>query len=426
MPAFVTRITPSLDQPFQRVLLQVMTDTNTQWGTADSGSSLIGGTSLSTPRIKLVGDGFTQQTDGSFTGNITSIEIMSPTTGAPVTRITNLSLADFATLETQAKAGSGTPGPNGYPDFYATLGSGAAGWRFVGSSGGDTFEGFATDDILRGRGGNDWFTLSGGVDLIDGGRGRDGLYAAESSTGIVVNLKLGEVTLNGTISVLRNVESVFATYSRDVLTGDSANNTLWGLGGRDRIAGGGGNDRIFGGGGNDRAFGGTGNDRIRGDGGNDRLDGNAGNDFLLGGGGNDVLRGGGGKDELWGHRGNDVLLGGGGNDFLNGGAGDDTLNGGAGRDILNGGPGSDTMTGGAGADTFRFGGSTSPTPTSTLITDFTPNDGDRLNYLGGDITNLTVTHSSGNTNIEQPGGDVLILSGITLTEAQVLALVDLM
>ncbi len=426
MPAIVTRIIPSLDQSFQRIFIQKIKDATTKWGTADGGKTLVGGSDLASPRLKIFGDGFTQKSDGSYTGNITSIDLMNPTTGDLVTQIIGINIADFAPLEAQAKAGSGTPGPNGYPDFYNTLGGGAPSWKFLGSSGGDSLEGFATDDILRGRGGNDWFTLSGGADVIDGGRGRDGIYAAESTTGIVVDMMMGQVTFKGTVSTLRNVESVFATYSRDVLTGDSANNTFYGLGGRDRIQGGGGNDRILGGGGNDRLAGGDGNDRIRGDSGRDRLDGNAGDDFLLGGGGNDVIRGGAGKDELWGNRGDDILQGGNGRDTLYGGVGDDILNGGAGNDTLSGGPGSDTMTGGAGADTFQFGTPASATPTSTVITDFTPTDGDMLNYRGGDTTNLTVTHSSGNTNIEQSNGDVLILSGITLTEAEVLSLVSIM
>ena len=64
---------------------------------------------------------------------------------------------------------------------------------------------------------------------------------------------------------------------------------------------------------------------------------------IQGNGQNNTLRGGTGADMLNGNAGNDLLLG---------GAGDDVLNGGAGNDSLYGGAGTDTMYGGAGRDTF--------------------------------------------------------------------------
>jgi Ca2+-binding RTX toxin-like protein len=95
----------------------------------------------------------------------------------------------------------------------------------------------------------------------------------------------------------------------------------------------------------------------------------AGNDTVTGGSGADLLRGDGGNDSLNGGDDADVLEGGEGNDTLDGGRGADTLRGGAGDDILGGAGGSydagsynygyvsplggNTYEGGTGNDTLR-------------------------------------------------------------------------
>jgi len=72
-----------------------------------------------------------------------------------------------------------------------------------------------------------------------------------------------------------------------------------------------------------------------------------GNDELHGGDADDYLYGGDGSDQIWGDE---------GNDYLNGGRGDDTIYGGDGGDRIEGGAGADTIRGGAGNDNIQAGG----------------------------------------------------------------------
>ena len=85
-------------------------------------------------------------------------------------------------------------------------------------------------------------------------------------------------------------------------------------------------------------------DALYGLGGNDTITGLTGNDFLFGGLGDDSLDGGADNDWLFGDAGDDTLAGGLGNDSLYGGEGSDSLSGGAGNDSLVGGSGDDVYT----------------------------------------------------------------------------------
>ena len=69
-------------------------------------------------------------------------------------------------------------------------------------------------------------------------------------------------------------------------------------------------------------------------------------------------------------------------DLLIGTAGDDVIDGGAGNDILKGGAGTDTLTGGHGADTFVITNESQ----YTIITDFNPAQGDRIEFSFGGST----------------------------------------
>ncbi len=99
---------------------------------------------------------------------------------------------------------------------------------------------------------------------------------------------------------------------------------------------------------------GSGNDDITGNIANNVLWGGGGNDVIRGDFGNDIIRGGTGNDVLNGNRKHDMLIGEGGNDILRGGGGRDRLDGGAGNDRLEGGIGRDKLVGGTGNDTFVF------------------------------------------------------------------------
>lgn len=99
-------------------------------------------------------------------------------------------------------------------------------------------------------------------------------------------------------------------------------------------------------------------DTLNGGTGTDTINAGAGNDKVYGKAGNDTLNGDDGDDSIWGDAGNDTLNGGNGVDALSGGAGNDIINGGAGNDILDGGDGDDTLNGGTGDDVFYGGNGT--------------------------------------------------------------------
>ena len=320
------------------------------------------------------------------------------------------------------------------------LTAGAGGSRLSGGDGNDTLIGGAGADYLDG---------GAGVDRLVGGAGND-VYVVDDYRDTVVEEKNGGTdeirTALSAYILTGEVENLTYTGSGsfqaignaldNVITGGSGSNRLLGGAGNDTLIGGaaadtldGGNgaDRMIGGGGNDIYFvdnpgdvvveeanggidtvystitytlsanvenlqlygtatiDGTGNDganTIVGNGAANRLNGGAGNDVLYGGSGDDVLDGGSGDDTVVGDDGNDTLYG---------GTGDDVLVGGAGDDILVGGPGSDTLSGGTGADRFVFrpGDLDADPAKSDRITDFSRDDGDRIDLSAFDADPTT-------------------------------------
>lgn len=183
---------------------------------------------------------------------------------------------------------------------------------------------------------------------------------------------------------------IFGTENGDLLTGDDADNCIYGLAGDDVVQGLLGNDTLFG------------NDGV------DLLLGADGNDQLFGGKGDDILRGGLGNDTLLGEAGNDLLNASDGDDSLLGGAGEDTLIGGENNDTLDGGLDSDSLFGGGGADSFllRSGDGTD------LIGDYQ----DMMdNFLLDGLTfgDLSVIQSGTDTILQAGGEDLAILQGIS-------------
>ena len=155
----------------------------------------------------------------------------------------------------------------------------------------------------------------------------------------------------------------------------------------------------------------------------DTLIGSGGDNSLFGGSGNDSLDGGAGQDSLSGGSGSDRLYGGTDNDTLDGGSGADSLFGGTGNDSLTGGTGSDTMSGGTGRDVYEL----TPSGGADRITDFGMSligdqTEDRLDV--SDLTNgdgspvksfdVAITDDgSGNTLLTFPGGETLVLEGVS-------------
>jgi Ca2+-binding RTX toxin-like protein len=103
-----------------------------------------------------------------------------------------------------------------------------------------------------------------------------------------------------------------------------------------------------------------------------------GNDYIIGGSGNTKLYGGDGNDNINAGFGNAQMYGGEGDDVLTGGEGNNVIVGGPGNDQLYAGTGTDTLIGGTGADVFNCGSQTSTggSPSSAVILDFNPTEGD--------------------------------------------------
>lgn len=216
----------------------------------------------------------------------------------------------------------------------------------TGGDGSDTLSGDAGDDVLEG---------GAGADVLDGGDGIDVARYLGSSAGVTVDLALATgVGGEAQGDTFTSVEVLHGSQFGDSLTGDGADNRLFGHDGNDTLTGAAGNDVLIGGLGADIISGGLGDDNLDGAEGADNLDGGNGVDALLGGAGDDQLDGGAGNDFLSGEDGNDVLEGGLDNDLLAGDAGADTLRGDAGDDTLIGGEGNDQLEGGAGDDVYAF------------------------------------------------------------------------
>ena len=83
---------------------------------------------------------------------------------------------------------------------------------------------------------------------------------------------------------------------------------------------------------------------------------------------------------LWGLGGDDTISGRASDDSIMAGDGDDSVVAGDGDDLISGNDGNDTIRGGNGADQFHF----SSNGGSDIVTDFNPDDGDRL-VVSGEI-----------------------------------------
>lgn len=290
---------------------------------------------------------------------------------------------------------------------------------YVGSDRADSFQGWFGDDTIDAGGGDDLVVVGDGADVLDGGTGLDtARFMGNRADFSIESLGGGRYRVTGgsASATLTNVErlqfsdGVFDLYGvrletvgdvgRDVLTGDSAPNTIRGGYGDDILNGGAGGDFLFGGIGEDVLDGGTGADVLTGGAGDDTYHvdqrgdqvietANEGVDTIYAavswglsdtlehlvltgsatqGSGNaqaNRVFGNGFDNTLNGNGGDDLLEGRGGADTLNGGDGNDTLDGGNGADRLSGGSGDDRLTGGLGNDRLD-GGRTSPFSTPGL------------------------------------------------------------
>jgi Ca2+-binding RTX toxin-like protein len=136
---------------------------------------------------------------------------------------------------------------------------------------------------------DDNFTLSSGMEYIEGGDGNDTVNYSRSTAGVRVDLNV--TTQRGGHAegdALVGIENVTGSNAKDILTGNAGRNVLLGLDGNDTMFGGGDNDTLDGGNNDDTLDGGTGSDTLLGGFGNDRLIAGTGNNVLDGGKGIDT------------------------------------------------------------------------------------------------------------------------------------------
>lgn len=337
--------------------------------------------------------------------------------------------------------------------------------HLTGGSGADSLTGDGAANLVKGGAGNDTVDAGAGDDTVQGGAGSDSLIGgtgtdvldySDSALGVSVDLATGATGGGAAGDTISGFERVLGSAGSDTLTGDGGANALWGGDGADSLSGGAGSDTIDGGAGADTIRGGDGADSLTGGAGRDLLDysdassgvyvdlysgytsggaagdtisgfenltGSSQGDTLQAGTDNNLISGGGGDDAIRARGGDDTAFGGDGRDLVQGNEGSDALSGDAGDDTLEGGTGNDTLTGGTGADLFREAASGG----TDHITDFDLGlvngaTTDRLDVSaltdasGGPVKAFDVVVGSdpaGNAMLTFPGGEVLVLDGIS-------------
>jgi len=248
---------------------------------------------------------------------------------------------------------------------------GAGNDTITGSAGAETILGSGGDDAINAGNGNDTIQYTGtanGFDSVDGGGGTDTISALANSTVIGLSSLVGVETISA-----GSFTGVYIVGSGNADTLNFSAVTLTNI---TRVEGGGGNDLITGNSAANTIWGGLGNDT---------LDAGTGNDSMLGDDGDDILKGGAGTDTINGGIGTDTLdysayttnltvnlttttaqtVTTGDSDTITnienvtGGSGTDTLTGSTLANVINGGSGNDRLTGGAGNDTIIGGIGTS-------------------------------------------------------------------
>ena len=140
----------------------------------------------------------------------------------------------------------------------------------VGATGADTLNGDAGDDVLVGGPGGDVLIGGGDFDIADYSIHEAGVRV-DIGAGVANDGNAEDGAPGARDDVQASTEGVSGSSKVDVLTGDDADNELYGNGGADRLNGGAGNDGLEGGNGADVVIGGLDTDSLSGNQGNDTL-----------------------------------------------------------------------------------------------------------------------------------------------------------
>ncbi|MFG1480818.1 calcium-binding protein [Xanthobacter sp. V4C-4] len=323
-----------------------------------------------------------------------------------------------------------------------------------GGDGDDTLTGGDGEDCLMGGRGSD--TLSGGdgddrlvagtlysapdkqkgVDVLDGGAGRDiAQFDFSAETRAVTFSFKAKIDATSTVFIGGAVAARMTRVERVEISGGRGDDVLITGSGDDILEGGaGGKDTLNGGAGNDKgvlnfsAISAAVTFTLADNGALSvaRIDGRTSSSLrnietasVTGGAGNDALIGAGGNDYFDGGDGDDVLTGAAGRDVLSGDAGNDTLIGGADRDRLYGGAGNDIYVVDAGdivgEDAYQGGIDTIKTALEAyaLRANF-----ENLTYTGaadfsgkGNGRHNTLTAGAGRDTLDGAGGNDTLIGG---------------
>jgi Ca2+-binding RTX toxin-like protein len=275
----------------------------------------------------------------------------------------------------------------GNSNFNSLFGAAGNDWIDGSAGGNNTLNGGTGIDTMIGGPGNDYFVVDENADSLVGGGGNDGIISA-----------MGNYTLPSAFNILvlgQGAQNGTGNTGNNSLTGNSLANIL--------TAGASGADSLLGGVGHDYYIINSADDLVveRTLEGTDTVEFSGFTTYTLPANVDRLVLGSGAVDG-YGNSINNTLTGNDGNNSLFGGAGRDSLFGGDGNDTLWGTDASrrneiDTLTGGGGGDLFVLGNASTyfyndayisqvGNTDYALITDFNPNDGDRL-QLNGAIAN---------------------------------------
>lgn len=138
-------------------------------------------------------------------------------------------------------------------------GTGNAGVNLVtGNGGNNVLDGAGGADVLTGGAGNDTYVLDNAADAIVEGAAAGTDLVKASFTYTLTNLNLENLTLTGAAAI-----NGTGNLLNNVINGNGAANSLFGLNGNDSMFGSGGDDTLEGGSGLDRLHGGLGIDVLR-------------------------------------------------------------------------------------------------------------------------------------------------------------------
>ncbi len=225
------------------------------------------------------------------------------------------------------------------------------------------------DDVIRAYSGDDTVIAGSGDDTVDGGDGSDSINGNSGDDSITSG---ADGTPDKAAAIPGVDDDADPENDRDIVYGDTGNDT---------ISTGDDADTVYGGQGDDLLRPGIDDDEVYGGSGDDLIEDIQGSDEIYGGDGNDTIKAGidtfsdyegddpnlpnplypgalsdpdktDGMDTVYGGAGHDVIETGDDADRIFGGSGDDTINAGIDDDYVEGGEGNDSIIGGHGSDTI--------------------------------------------------------------------------